>query len=335
MDNLWNFLESNQLLIEREPPISYIKLFFRGRPTDNFDTKDSKEFFHIPFSKRELISHQRFSVSGQPMLYLGSSLPTVLKELDKPLEDLSFAGFLPFWSLFDNHKIFSLKNSMNVVLENVLPGVFESGSKIDYDNNHMTFSKDYFVENMQNTILMQLCTFPTEKAKATFVEEYMLPQMLTSALLEKGYTGIIFPSTRDFSDIQNNHRFSEHHLNLGIYIKYDSSNDIDESLYDSFFKFTLNGNEKYCFSIDDVLKGIDLLSAKNRTSKNKMNDLIMPVVKLKLHLEYLNNSTINGEKYFDSKVGKIELEFYMKMLDVLNNVTDKINSQTIQSSALA
>lgn len=75
-----------QLYIERSK-------FYRIRTGDNVLSSDG-ELFHVPFEKRHLISSQRYSVPGYPMLYLSGSLFTAWCEMDKPeLERMSFAGF--------------------------------------------------------------------------------------------------------------------------------------------------------------------------------------------------------------------------------------------------
>ena len=47
--------------------------------------------FHIPFNKRYLIGNQRYSLTGQPMLYIGSSVIDVAKEIDvKDINNLKY-----------------------------------------------------------------------------------------------------------------------------------------------------------------------------------------------------------------------------------------------------
>lgn len=56
--------------------------FFKARIGNaNFSKKD---MLHIPFNKRELIKTQRFSISGVPCLYLGTTSYVCWLEMNKP-----------------------------------------------------------------------------------------------------------------------------------------------------------------------------------------------------------------------------------------------------------
>ena len=55
-------------------------VLFRGRYSESILTP--WDMFHIPFNKRYLIGNQRYSLTGQPLLYLGFSILDVLAELN-------------------------------------------------------------------------------------------------------------------------------------------------------------------------------------------------------------------------------------------------------------
>ena len=316
LDNFEKFLKNNKLKDEIENYISYAKLFFRGTKKGSFDETDTKNFFHIPFSKRHLIGNQRFSISGQPMSYLGSSVLTIEKELEVRLDELSIAAFLPKFSFY-NQKILDLKNYFNDVIEISLPELSANGSPDYYDTNtvpnHQSIKKD-----LKKTILMQICTFPTEY-KGSFIAEYVLPQMLTAVLYENDYSGIIFPSTKDFSNLSDNHRFSSHHINLGLFVSYDRKEEFDKKLLDSFFVYTIDGSESFNLTIKSIFDEIDSLKGKIDKS-NPNNGYDVAIAQLKLQIGYLADSSLDGQKYFDTKIGKVELEYYMKMLRGLKKV---------------
>ena len=62
--------------------------------TGSFDNTNDGEMFHIPFDKRHLVTTQRYSVPGYPILYLAGSLFTAWCEMDKPeLDGMNYAGF--------------------------------------------------------------------------------------------------------------------------------------------------------------------------------------------------------------------------------------------------
>lgn len=312
-ERLWSYLQKYNLLNEAESPIKYTRLLFRGRPKKHFDEKDIRQMFHVPFPMRHLVGNRRFSVSGQPMLYFGNSVLTVTKECESDVVGLAMAAFLPSYSRYFKAKIFSLTNHVGDCIENALPGLFLDGSKFTYDDLHYSFNRTTISRDIHQNVFLHICTFPTE-LKDAFVAEYTIPQMLTTALLENGFAGIIFPSTKDYSELTGYHRFSSHHLNIGIFVPYDKENDLNENLLSSFCGFTLNGREMFNLTVNDILQKCDEIRKANKKSPHNNSDYLIPVVHLRLHIEHMNQSRISGVNYFDTEVGKLELELYMKML---------------------
>jgi len=318
-DRLWSYLKNQGLLDQTENAITYAKLLFRARAKGGFDEGNIKEYFHIPFSKRLLVGNQRFSVSGQPMLYFGSSVLAIAKELEREVGELAVAAFLPSYSEYYNSKIFGLTNHIGECIENSLPGIFAAGSRISYDDRHLSPNRQTISSDIHKAVLMHICTFPAE-FKGSFVPEYAIPQMLTTALLENTYTGLVFPSTKDYSDLNGQHRFSSHHMNLGIFVPYDKINDTNEALLKTFTVFTLDGSESFNLTTKDVIEKAGKIIKVNKKSTYNNNDYIIPICKLQLHIEYMNESQISVIKYFETCIGKLELEIYMKMLCHLEKI---------------
>lgn len=315
IDKLWDFLLKNNLLNETEGSFSYSTLFYRAR-VDNgtFDKNNINNFFHIPFTKRELIGNQRFSISGQPMLYLSKSVIGVEKELSTSIDKLSFSAFLPFYRDFYSKKYFTIKNTLFNTIVKSLPGIVNSGNKIDYYNCDLTPNCNSIKNDVQKSILSQILTFPVEY-KHQFMSEYVLPQMLTTALLENNYNGVAFPSTKDFSELESYHKFSDYESNFAIFTKYSQYESHDNGLLNSFLYFTLNGREKLNFTVEEIFEKFELVIKLNNESQN--NYFIAPLINLKVDIEYLEKSTLNGIKYFETKQGKIELEFCNKLANFL------------------
>ena len=48
----------------------------------------------------------------------------------------------------------------------------------------------------------------------------------------------------------------------------------------------------------------------------------MPLVKAKLQIEYLENSSIDGVKYFDTATGNTELSLYLDMANEMYNIVN-------------
>lgn len=66
------------------------EILFRGRPSENF--LSHWDMFHIPFNRRFLISNQRYSLVGQPLLYLSTSPYCIYKELNS-VDNVQISSF--------------------------------------------------------------------------------------------------------------------------------------------------------------------------------------------------------------------------------------------------
>lgn len=314
IDKMWKFIIDNNLATGSENPIAYNQLLFRGRENDGkINIQDPNTFFHIPFNKRYLIGNQRFSIAGQPMVYFGKSILGVEKELGLPFNKLSVAAYIPKYYIYYNKKVFELKNTIFDILAKVLPGLFAAGGNLDYFDSHLSPNVNSITKDLQRSILAEVLTFPVEN-KHTFVEEYVLPQILTSILMHNKYDGIIFPSTKDYSDLSNSHLFADFDLNTALFVSYENNADYDQNLYNTFNILTLDGSEKFNYKPQDILTQMEGVFVKTRASTQNNNDFILPLVKTKLHIEYLEKSTLNGVPYFETDEGKLELEFYNKLI---------------------
>ena len=308
-DYFWNTISIFNLMGRSEIPMSYSHLLYRARKIGDYSK--ITDFFHIPFDRRELVVNNRFSISGQPMIYFGNSIMTLTKELDLDVDNLSIAAFLPKYSIYYPLNINEVENSIFSIFVNSLPALFNAGSNIKFNE------KLYIIE-MRRTIFCELLTFPC-KIKGTFVEEYVLPQLFTSLLIDNNYKGVIFPSTKNFSEITNYHRFSKYNKNLALFIDYNENDNYDLKLLNTFYYFVLDGSEKFEYTTNDIIqifeKVINLHKKFSESVNN--NDYILPIVNSKLYIEYLEEPKINGINYFKTKEGRIELEFFYKLADKL------------------
>lgn len=58
------------------------RVFYRARIVADLKQYLGKmDMFHVPFSKRYNLRNERFSLTGQPVLYLGNSIPDLLEEM--------------------------------------------------------------------------------------------------------------------------------------------------------------------------------------------------------------------------------------------------------------
>lgn len=166
---------------------------YKARAAESNYRFTQDEMFHIPYEKRNKIGNQRFSISGLPCLYLGSSSYICWEELGRV--DFSTCNFCGFTNVGDIDLYdFSLPTSVS------------SASEI-------------------KRICMVLACSLSAKRDDLFKEEYILPQCFFQALILRHHYyhtvkktfGIKYLSTHvlngdadcfqvDFSDIKWNER---------------------------------------------------------------------------------------------------------------------------------
>jgi hypothetical protein len=312
IDLTWRYIERNSPARGGENPVSLCSILFRGREPGAYNMKNIHSYFHIPFSERHLVRPQRFSVSGQPLLYLSNSIFTVANELDRQLNQIKVAAFAPKYFIYCHKRVYDLRNIFYETVAKTLPSLFDAGAQLDYTDTRYAPNKATIQGNLKTSILAYICMFPVAKNQP-FTEEYVIPQMLTTSLLEQGYDGLTFPTTKPTSELVDSHFFSTHDKNIALFVNYDKVNDYDESLLDSFSSFVLQGNENFTFRSVDVLDRIEKAFIKIRKSTADNNDYVISLVNIKQSIEHLEKAIINSQSYFASDYGKMELEFMAKL----------------------
>lgn len=206
-------------------------LFYRGRKISKTDILNTYDMFHIPFDKRYLIGNQRFSLNGQPLLYLAGSTYNVINELDieeKNFENVAISSFYIKDETFD---VIDLRNPFYIYYDygsfqhniNILPKITLKNIK----------SRLFFL------ILSSMCCFEKRiqhKLKSeninVFFEEYILPQTVTQVYKSMKRKGILFPSTRIREDKENNLSDNLYRTNLVIFTNYNKERHYDRNLYE-------------------------------------------------------------------------------------------------------
>lgn len=113
------------------------------------------EMFHIPYNKRHLIGNQRFSLSGIPCLYLGSSSYICWEELGrKDLNSTNYCGY----SLKEEIKMFDF----------VLPSAITNSHQI------------------RRTVLILACSLAADR-ESLFKPEYIVSQSILHSLIYRSY----------------------------------------------------------------------------------------------------------------------------------------------------
>ena len=307
-----DFLIKEDLITGRSiSPIEYNQLLFRARPKEaQWFTEN--DLFHVPFSLRCKISNQRFSVSGQPMLYLTKSIITAKKELDKDFDKLQFAAFVPNYSYYYDKKIFNLSHYIYDSIVKTLPALC-GGTCKDLGPNIDLFDIRNIKREIMTNILMFPCntTLSLKIEKKSFTEEYVLPQMFTSIIENNSFAGIEYPSSKINSSIYDEHLFSDYNKNVAFFVKYQKANNFDMDLRNSFLMLMQDQSGIGNITLEQVKT--KLYKIKAPQDGNNYNDWIIPIAKTQRHLEDLENAKIDKEYYFNTKEGKLELFFMMKL----------------------
>lgn len=143
----------------------------------------SASMFHIPYSKRWLVSNQRYSINGHPILYLGRSIDVCLKELNLQSDENVFVSK------------FEYQNKLPIILLD-----------LRIPNLNSDVKDEELLKLLFTFPLIAICSFRVKYTNASFKEEYIFPQlMLQSIRSEKikdivNYDGIIYTSTKISAD---------------------------------------------------------------------------------------------------------------------------------------
>lgn len=178
---------------------------YRGRTSDK--QLDKADMFHIPFMQAYKIRNQRFSITGQPLLYLTNEVFGVFNELDIQTRD-------------DYEKLYivqyRLNNSFDKIADMTINGDFE------YIEDFEIFRK-YFCKFILNCA----CSFHNIRGreKSYFVEEYVIPQLVTQ-LLTNDFRGICYNTI--------NENYPNAYVNYVFFTKQNSDESIDEELRKKF-----------------------------------------------------------------------------------------------------
>lgn len=177
-DLLFNLFTPNKLGVEYSLPKGVS--LFRMRKMETQHLLRETEMNHIPFNLRGLIKNQRFSLSGFPCLYLGSSTYLCWEELNRP--DFGLANVAAFRNK-RKLKLLDLRFPKELVEES-----------------------DYY-----RLILAICCSIKSSSPNDTFKSDYIIPQAILHSLIKYNhdvseehnnlrYDGIIYTSSHYWSD---------------------------------------------------------------------------------------------------------------------------------------
>ncbi len=154
-------------------------VLFKARVAESTENIKHDDMLHIPFNRRNIVSSQRFSLSGTPCIYLAKSSYTCWLELNKPEENKFFVSAFKL-----------LKPKKVLDLTCLTWEWLKTGKGIKSDTKE------------------KLCTFPLiiatsflvdENIGRPFHSEYIVSELLMNAIVKSKYDGVAYFSKK-FSD---------------------------------------------------------------------------------------------------------------------------------------
>lgn len=139
------------------------KWWYRMRKNDSGYTFTKEELFHVPFHERWKIANYRYSLSGFPCLYLGSSIYDCWEELNRP--DFYYA----------NVSGYKLRRNVNVI-DLRFP-------------QQLVSAKDYYL-----LPLIIACSVRVNNENTNFKPEYIISQAVLHAIIKHSNCKNVKPS---------------------------------------------------------------------------------------------------------------------------------------------
>ncbi|PVE15299.1 hypothetical protein DDA98_10735 [Clostridium perfringens] len=162
--------------------------FYRAR-VGNIE-RDRKQVLHIPYNLLHLVTEQRFSLSKQPCLYLGTTSYVCWTECREPnLENFYVAGFKAN-TLGKRLKVFNL-----VASEALVNGISNKNL-----NEHSRKKIQISMLKLLPMVFATSFSINDESRKEKY--EYIIPQLVMQSLSELNIDGIAYLSKRGKDDFQ-------------------------------------------------------------------------------------------------------------------------------------
>lgn len=268
------------------------KPLYRGRYSKDFIEK--RDIFHISFRETYKIKNQRFSITGQPLLYLTDKLEGITHELE-----------------VDNMKcIYSNLYVSQYTLKKDIPSLYFFDLRIQSEKNttdslHEVIDNNDFRLFMNRFILSCICSFPAIHKGSDFIEEYVIPQMITQSV--KNYHA---PNGTSVID-----KYSG--------ICYESADYNLETTYTNFAIFTNKSQLSAVY--DDSLRNkfniTNPITADVIEGKNKIDASSFECVGIiKDFYETVNMKNLHIKERLSTESGK---EFEQKYTDYFSDVTSR------------
>lgn len=159
------------------------------------------ELFHIPLSKKALVNNERFSLAGFPSLYLSSMLPLAWQECGYPKKY--------YYSEYQYEKLSSSMSERNIKNELKFLALYSPDEICDWGTaekySHFEEWLEVIIRYLRQYPLVLACAFVNQSGKATYKQEYIIPQMLMQWIQRNSHVvqGISYFTCTDLTMFNN------------------------------------------------------------------------------------------------------------------------------------
>lgn len=151
-----------------------------------------KDMFHIPFEMNGIVEPYRYSITGVPCLYLGSSPDICVKELSGTEIDKDEHFYISAFSLNGSYN-----KKIRLLNFGTIPGMFGEFIKKTYNNIYPDFIYEELRDYLVCWPLIAACSIKVCREEDFFKPEYIIPQLLLQWIrLEGSFDGIQYFSTK-------------------------------------------------------------------------------------------------------------------------------------------
>ncbi len=273
-------------------------MYFKGRVTTEILTKF--DMFHIPFNKRYLINNQRYSLTGQPLMYIGSSILDIVTELEA-------SGDL------ENFRVFAIQLPKDISLYDLRSNIYEELNRIEM-NIMLGKTTVYHGANfLFRLILSSVCSFQKRKELKgfNFCEEYVISQILAQIIKNNKYDGIIYYSTKRYENVEVKTNILEYKENIALFTKNNNSHVYDYDLYKNL-QISVPINMKKIEKINES----DIEEVKEEIGKLRNQEKIAKAEKLIVSfMRIYKNLKIDGKDYIKTEQGQLHMYHLFAILN--------------------
>jgi len=171
-----------------------------------------------------------------------------------------------------------------------------------------------------SSIFYNILTFPTnDDTKGTFIQEYVLPQLLTNILKSYDPIGIKYRSSKEHKWEAYDECINSLESNICFFVPYSENN------YNNNFlsKFYYSCDTSRIISMEELYNALSKLDFINFLLRNEgysNSDTGLHLVSIKMHVEDMIK--YNGNDYYVSEEGKIERTL---IYGLINNIINHVN----------